>query len=154
MNPSSSNTRLVDVRRIDVCCASLTYSGLVDPRLRLRYPTSPLWTKNLPQATFLTFRLSRVRFSKIKKSNTPHKWCARFWWMWGESNSCPKTYSYRHLRAQTYLYVPFYSRRMSDCCNQYLLLRDGRWRNPPFTFTAKMTPYPDRGSSGSDEPPD
>ena len=37
--------------------------------------------KNLPLATFFAFRLSRVRFSKKEKTNTPQKWSARFWWM-------------------------------------------------------------------------
>ena len=63
--------------------------------------------KNLPQATFFyAFCPLRVRLppnihKKAKEAHLLVHFLCFFWWNRGESNPCPKTYSHRHLRAQS-----------------------------------------------------
>ena len=56
-----------------VCIASLAYLWLVDPRLCLRYPTSPLWTKKLATGNFFCVQTLSSSILQKRKNEHPTK---------------------------------------------------------------------------------
>ena len=72
------------------------------------------------------------------------------WWRRGESNSCPKTYSHRHLRVQFVLNIPLSSRRQTGERTWYPPIHHPRGRHLAVTFTTHRRPIQVRGPTWLD----
>ena len=79
-----------------------------DPNAKaFRYPATHQKAKKLATGNFFhAFCPLRVRLppnihKKAKEAHLAVHFSCFFWWNRGESNPCPKTYSHRHLRAQS-----------------------------------------------------